>query len=91
MAEETKKLSYEELEKYASMAAQRNVELENALRDKQMGEVVARLNFLFKVVENAKAFPKEYVAKCVEDIQRVLVVDKPEEDKKPEEEARNAE
>lgn len=84
MAEEKKKPSYEELEQYASMLARRNAELENALRDKQMGEVVARLNFLFKVLENAKHFPKEYVADCIKDIQRVLVMAEPEDNKKEE-------
>lgn len=77
MAEE-KKLSYEELENYAKQLTQQFDMMRKQMESMQLQEVVARLNFLFKVVELAKHFNKEYVSKCVEEIQRILVMEKPE-------------
>lgn len=78
MAEENRKLSYEELEKVATQMAQQNEMFREQLKQMQLNEVVARLQFLFKVVELAKHFDKEYVSKCVADIQKILVFEEPE-------------
>lgn len=77
MAEE-KKLSYEELENYAKQLTQQFDMMRKQMESMQLQEVVARLNFLFKVVELAKHFDKEYVEKCVGEIQKTLVMDVPE-------------
>lgn len=78
MAEKTKKLSYEELEKVANELSQRNSQMEEYIKNNHTQEAIARLNYLFKVLEFAKHFDKEYVTKAVEDIQRILVMEAPE-------------
>lgn len=85
MAEETKKLSYEELENYATQLTQQFDIVRKQMENNQLQELVARLNFLFKVVELSKHFSKDYVAKSVAEIERILVVDPPKEEEATEE------
>jgi len=81
MAEEKQKMTYEELEQVTGQLAQQNEMFRKQLEQNQLNEIVARLNFLFKVVESAKYFDKEYLNKCISEIKRTLVVDEPEPEK----------
>lgn len=78
MEQTKKKPTYEELERYCNYLTNQMDEMSEKLKQMQFSEMIARLNFEFKVLELAKQFPKEYVDKCSEDIQRVLVMESPE-------------
>lgn len=80
MENKEKKMSYEELERYCSYLASQVNEMTERLKQTQFSEMVARLNFEFKVLELAKYFPKNYVTECSEDIQRVLVMENPNDE-----------
>lgn len=76
----TKKLSYEELEITArQLSAQfdavlkENINLKQALQQAQTANLFAQLEFMFKVVENANAFDTEFVQKCTDAIQRIML------------------
>ena len=90
MAEANKEMSMDELKQLNAYLAKQVDELNNALRQNQFQEVVVRLNFCFKVLELAKHFDKEYVAKCSDEIMRVLVMENPNDDKVPEVEVTNS-
>ena len=77
MAEENKKMSYDELEKMNGYLIKQMDEMNTALKQNQFQELVVRLNFCFKVLEFSKHFDKEYVTKCAEEIQHVLVMEDP--------------
>lgn len=77
MAENNKKVSYEDLEKLNGYLAKQVDELGKALKQNQFQELVVRLNFCFKVLELAKHFDKEYVKQCSDEIKRILVMEDP--------------
>lgn len=68
----TKKFSYEELEKVASELANQVRIYENQLKNNQFNETVARLNYLFKVVELDTKFDSNYVKGVKEEIMNIL-------------------
>lgn len=68
----TKKFSYEELEKVASELANQVRIYENQLKNNQFNETVARLNYLFKVVELDAKFDSDYVKGVKEEIMSIL-------------------
>lgn len=68
----TKKFSYEELEKVASELANQVRIYENQLKNNQFNETVARLNYLFKVVELDAKFDSNYVKGVKEEIMSIL-------------------
>lgn len=68
----TKKFSYEELEKVASELANQVRIYENQLKNNQFNETVARLNYLFKVVELDTKFDSDYVKGVKEEIMNIL-------------------
>ena len=81
------KMSYEQLENIAHQLSNQAKQLYAKLQDANMTNVFKRLDYLFKVVENAHAFSEEFVAKCVAEIEDLMTVpeaegeteDKPEE------------
>lgn len=80
------KLSYEQLENIAHQLSEQAKQLYAKLQEANMTNVFKRLDYLFKVVENAHAFSEEFVAKCVAEIEDLMTVpesegteDKPEE------------
>jgi hypothetical protein len=70
---DTKKLSYEELEKAAVQLQQRAMMAENKLRGIDFASI--RLNWLFKVLENKETFKPEFVSKCANEVQEMLTID----------------
>lgn len=74
----TKKFSYEELEKVASELANQVKIYENQLKNNQFNETVARLNYLFKVVELDAKFDSNYVKGAKEEIMSILPLNEKE-------------
>lgn len=74
-----KKMTYEQLEKYCNYLVSQLDESSEKMRQAQFSEMLARLNFEFKVLELAHHFPDDYVKKCSADIQRMLVMEEPQE------------
>lgn len=79
---EQEKLSYEKLEEAAVQLQQRCVMLENKLRSIDM--VSVRLNYLLKVVEIKGVFSEDFVAKCSREIEDLLILEEPEDNKSEE-------
>lgn len=71
------KMSYEELENVAAQLSQQAQQLYTRLQQADLTNMFKRLDFLFKVVENAHAFNDDFVAKCVKEIEDIMTV--PEE------------
>ena len=74
------RMTYEELERYCKYLVSQLDDMSEKMKQAQFSEMIARLNFEFKVLELAKHFPKEYIENCVEDIQRVLIMEEPQVD-----------
>lgn len=81
------KMSYEQLENIAHQLSDQAKQLYAKLQEANMVNVFKRLDYLFKVVENAHAFNEEFVAKCVDEIEDLMTVPETEEETgdKPEE------
>lgn len=78
---ETQKLSYEQLEQIATQLSQQVQTLYAKLQEAEVSNMLSRLKFLFKVVQNDVKFPAEFVAKCVAEIVEVMTIKEPEESK----------
>ena len=78
---ETQKLSYEQLEQVATQLSQQVQTLYAKLQEAEVSNMLSRLKFLFKVVQNDTKFPAEFVAKCVAEIEEVMTIKEPEESK----------
>ena len=75
-----KKLSYEQLEEVANNLHKQCNALYEELHKTNMVNLFKRLDYLFKVVENATAFDSEFVSTCVEEI-KTLMTPPPVEEK----------
>lgn len=73
---EDSKLSYEQLEQVASMLQQKVAQTEAKL--KTINVAMLRLECLFRVLDKAQYFSKEFVANCTDEIVDLLKVDKEE-------------
>lgn len=78
---ETQKLSYEQLEQIAAQLSQQVQTLYAKLQEAEVSNMLSRLKFLFKVVQNDVKFPAEFVKKCVEEIVEVMTIKESEEPK----------
>lgn len=85
--ERHQKMSYEQLENIAHQLSEQAKQLYARLQEANMVNMFKRLDYLFKVVENAHAFNEEFVAKCVAEIEDLMTVPETEEETedKPEE------
>lgn len=86
---EVKKLSYEQLEGAAKqLSAQldaivkENQQLKAFAQKLQLDNLFAELNFRFKVLEHAEAFPEEFIDKIVGEIQDIMTPKAAEEEEK---------
>ena len=81
------KMSYEQLENIAHQLSDQAKQLYAKLQEANMVNMFKRLDYLFKVVENAHAFNEEFVTKCVAEIEDLMTVPETEEETedKPEE------
>lgn len=76
--EKQQKLSYEQLEQIASQLDQQSRQLMNELQKSNMQNIFKRLDYLFKVVENAPMFSDTFVQNCVDEIEGMLTIPKEE-------------
>lgn len=81
MAEKTK-LTYEQLENLATQLSNQNQQLFKKLQEANLNNMFARLNFLFKVMENSTQFSMDFVAKCADEIEAALTIPEPKEEEK---------
>lgn len=82
-----KKMSYEQLENIAHQLSEQAKQLYTRLQEANMTNMFKRLDYLFKIVENANAFNEEFVNKCVLEIEDRITIPETEEETgdKPEE------
>lgn len=78
------KLTYEQLNDACNQLFQQNQQLYKKLREADLTNLFTRLNYLFKVVENARIFGAEFTKQCVDEIKEAMTI-KEETDEKPEE------
>ena len=74
------KMSYEQLENIAHQLSNQAKQLYAKLQEANMVNMFKRLDYLFKVVENAHAFNEAFVAKCVAEIEDLMTVPETEEE-----------
>lgn len=79
-ADKPEKMSYEQLENVAHQLSEQAKHLYAKLQEANMSNMFKRLDYLFKVVENAHAFKEEFVAKCVAEIEDLMTVPEAVED-----------
>lgn len=74
------KMSYEQLENIAHQLSEQSRQLYAKLQEVNMANVFKRLDYLFKVIENAYAFNKGFVAKCITEIENLMTIPESEEE-----------
>ena len=75
--EEIKKPSYEDLKNYCNqLLMQRN---KIAERLNEVTDVINKLPWLFKVIENASSFSASFVEQCVAEVESIMTPPAPEE------------
>lgn len=80
------KLTYEQLENVCHQLSEQSRNLYQKLQEADMTNMFKRLDYLFAVVENREAFPKEFADKCINEIVVGMAVsDNPTEETKTEE------
>lgn len=76
-SEQPEKMSYEQLENIAHQLSDKLNQVYGKLQESNMTNMFKRLDYLFKVVENARAFNDSFVESCVRDIEDLMTI--PEE------------
>lgn len=79
--EQSRKVSYEQLENIAHQLSEQNSQLVRKLQEINMQNVFARLNFLFRVVEFGSKFPEEFLTKCINEIVSLMTVESTDTEK----------
>lgn len=74
----SEKLTYEQLENVARQLSEQNQMLIRRVQETNMGNVFKRLDYLFKVVEQDTKFNKEFVEKCISEIESIMVLSEEE-------------
>lgn len=72
----------EQYKKYVEALKSQNSQLIYQLQNANLSNMFKRLDYLFKVVENATMFDEEFVDKCTTEIKELMT---PPEEEKPEE------
>lgn len=81
---ETQKLTYEQLEEVAHQLSEQSKQLYAKLQEANMSNLMKRLDYLFKVIENELHFDEEFVASCTAEIKEMMTIPKAEEEEKSE-------
>ena len=85
------KLSYEDLENVCHQLSEQSRTLYQRLQDADMNNMFRRLDYLFEVIKNEKAFisrgKQQFLNKCVEELITLMTIpeEAPEEEPKKEE------
>ncbi len=84
------KLTYEQLENVCHQLSEQSRALYQKLQEASMENFFKRLDYLFKVVDNAIAFTsrgyQDFISKCVEEIVSSMKIPEPEEEETKSEE-----
>lgn len=84
------KLTYEQLENVCHQLSEQSRALYQKLQEASMENFFKRLDYLFKVVDNAIAFTsrgyQDFISKCVEEIVTSMQIPEPEEEETKSEE-----
>lgn len=72
-AERQEKVSYEQLENIAHQLSEQNRQMYARMQEMDMANMFKRLDYLFKVVENGTMFDSDFVNKCVDEIENVMM------------------
>ena len=84
------KLTYEQLENVCHQLSEQSRTLYQKLQEASMENFFKRLDYLFKVVDNAIAFTsrgyQDFISKCVEEIVTSMQIPEPEEEETKSEE-----
>lgn len=84
-AQKQEKMSYEQLENVAHQLSEQARQLYAKLQEANMANAFKRLDYLFKVLEYASRFDKEFVDKCVAEVVAIMTVPEETEEEKTEE------
>ena len=79
--ERPEKMSYEQLEQVAHQLSEQARQLYSQLQKSNMTNMFKRLDYLFKIVENAHSFDREFVLKCIAEIEDIITIPESKEDK----------
>jgi len=74
MEAKNEKMSYEQLENIAHQLSEQNRNMYAKLQELQGNMMLKRLDFLFRVLENEKMFPDEYIDSVVDEIRESLTI-----------------
>jgi hypothetical protein len=90
--EETKKISYEDLQKAAGQLYQQNQQLIAKCKQyeeqmQRLNNVEVRLHYLFEVLDKGSYFDNDFIDTCVNEIKEIMTIkEEPEEENKEEKE-----
>ena len=71
---EGQKFSYEQLEVIARQLSEQNNQLIAKIKELQMGNVFKRIDYLFKILENAHMFEEAFVTNCSKEIEEFMTI-----------------
>lgn len=74
MEAKNEKMTYEQLENIAHQLSEQNRNMYAKLQELQSNMMLKRLDFLFRVLENEKMFPDEYIDSVVDEIRESLTI-----------------
>lgn len=79
---ENAKMSYEQLEDVAHQLSEQVRQLYAKLQESNLENMFKRLDYLFRVVENAHSFSVDFVNKCTSEIESLMTLPDPEDEPK---------
>ena len=89
--EETKKISYEDLQKAAGQLYQQNQQLIAKCKQyeeqmQRLNNVEVRLHYLFEVLDKGSYFDNDFIDACVNEVKEIMTIkEEPEENKEEKE------
>jgi hypothetical protein len=69
-----RKLTYDQLEEVCHQMQQRLAQCYDELKNRDLDNTIIRLNLLFRVIENASHFSKEFVTSCITEIEQLMTL-----------------
>ena len=79
------KMSYEQLQQVAHQLSEQTRQLYEQLQKANLTNMFKRLDYLFKVVENAHMFSEDFVKQCTEEIVDTITLPDPKDTEQSEE------
>lgn len=82
---EQQKMSYEQLQQVAHQLSEQTRQLYEQLQKANLTNMFKRLDYLFKVVENAHMFSEDFIKQCTEEIVDTITLPDPKDTEQSEE------